>query len=478
MVYNLVDYPNAYYNTQFYEQWELASKHYYMGSQRVASALVHDRYTSLGAGAPNPGAETDLQQSMLCMGLVNGSQYRMETMLEVRDYQDEVSQDDYDALDVSHCQSDPACLCGMDLYWSVGCENHNIMYWYHPDYLGNTEFVTDFNGDAYQSFWYNPWGETLRERDSRVGTWEGPWLFHAQHLDKETDNYYMLHRYYDPLKRLGWLSVDPMSAARPWLTPYNFVQNNPLMLVDPSGLLDGGPGDPNNEFPGQYVGMEAVVTATRLPGPWMNESPQSTTSVNMHLDAPTAEARFNMSTKSAAGAARVMQSDASHAIKMHALTNHMHNGAGAQAYVGFASLALSFAAGPIVGIAAEGLTAPQVFNAVRQVNAAKASTTGFRYMTNAELSAIRSGSGQGFLRGGRPGETFFTKDIYTSGLKAQQRLALPTKPTLRVEFEIINNPTLLRNGTKVRPAFGMPGGGAEFMSTDPIKVRLLNWQPL
>ena len=107
--------------------------------------------------------------------------------------------------------------------------------------------------------------------------------------------------------------------------------------------------------------------------------------------------------------------------------------------------------------------------------AARGSTTGFRYMTQAELQAVQK---TGLLRGGRSGETFLTRDVFKSGLKAQQRLALPTKPTLRVEFEILNNPTLLRNGTKVHPAFGMSGRGAEFMTTSPVRVNLINWQPL
>jgi hypothetical protein len=37
---------------------------------------------------------------------------------------------------------------------------------------------------------------------------------------------------------LRWLSVDPMAKERSWLTPYNFVQNNPLSRVDPTGALD------------------------------------------------------------------------------------------------------------------------------------------------------------------------------------------------------------------------------------------------
>jgi len=96
-------------------------------------------------------------------------------------------------------------------------------------------------------------------------------------------------------------------------------------------------------------------------------------------------------------------------------------------------------------------------------------------MTQGELQAVQK---TGLLRGGRAGETFFTKDLYKSAASAQQRLALPSAPTLRVEFQILNNPTLLRNGTKVQSAFGMLGRGAEFMTLDPVKVRLINWQPL
>jgi len=35
-----------------------------------------------------------------------------------------------------------------------------------------------------------------------------------------------------------WLRVDPMSDERPSLSPYNYCQWNPVMLVDPTGMLD------------------------------------------------------------------------------------------------------------------------------------------------------------------------------------------------------------------------------------------------
>ena len=35
------------------------------------------------------------------------------------------------------------------------------------------------------------------------------------------------------------MSVDPLAQLRTWLSPYNFVQNNPAMRIDPTGALDG-----------------------------------------------------------------------------------------------------------------------------------------------------------------------------------------------------------------------------------------------
>jgi len=44
-------------------------------------------------------------------------------------------------------------------------------------------------------------------------------------------------RWYMP--ELGrWNAVDPMASARNWVSPYNYVQNNPLSRIDPTGLVD------------------------------------------------------------------------------------------------------------------------------------------------------------------------------------------------------------------------------------------------
>ncbi|WP_421751043.1 RHS repeat domain-containing protein [Croceimicrobium sp.] len=56
---------------------------------------------------------------------------------------------------------------------------------------------------------------------------------------EQTGNFYYVARYYDP-KISVWLSVDPLASNYPYISPYNFVENNPLKFIDPTGM---GPED-------------------------------------------------------------------------------------------------------------------------------------------------------------------------------------------------------------------------------------------
>ncbi len=63
---------------------------------------------------------------------------------------------------------------------------------------------------------------------------DSPWRFNGKEYDAETGNYYYGARYYDP-KTSIWLSVDPLASERSWVSPYNFVENNPINRIDPDG---------------------------------------------------------------------------------------------------------------------------------------------------------------------------------------------------------------------------------------------------
>jgi len=81
------------------------------------------------------------------------------------------------------------------------------------------------------------------------------------------------------------------------------------------------------------------------------------------------------------------------------------------------------------------------------------------------------------LRGGNPGETFFTDSRFRSAGAAQDRLSLPNKPEVQMEFRIRNTPHMQRNGTRISPSHGGRGGGKEYMTTDPVEVDIINVQP-
>ncbi len=61
-----------------------------------------------------------------------------------------------------------------------------------------------------------------------------PYTFSAKEKDSETNLSYFGARYYTSDLSI-WLSVDPMSAKYPSLSPYVYCANNPIKLVDPNG---------------------------------------------------------------------------------------------------------------------------------------------------------------------------------------------------------------------------------------------------
>jgi RHS repeat-associated protein len=70
-----------------------------------------------------------------------------------------------------------------------------------------------------------------------------PYKFNGKELDEETGLYYYGARYYDPRVSI-WLSVDPLAESYPDCNPYNYCIQNPINVIDPTGMSPEGPGDP------------------------------------------------------------------------------------------------------------------------------------------------------------------------------------------------------------------------------------------
>jgi RHS repeat-associated protein len=107
-----------------------------------------------------------------------------------------------------------------------------VMFWYHPDYLGNVDLVTERDGKTYEFFTYNPWGEEMHQYNANTFGFASPYRFNSKEKDQETGLHYYGARYYSS-KLSVWMSVDPL--AHKTLQPYIFTSNNTLLFIDPDG---------------------------------------------------------------------------------------------------------------------------------------------------------------------------------------------------------------------------------------------------
>ena len=103
------------------------------------------------------------------------------------------------------------------------------IHFYHPNHLGSTEFLTNFEGETIQKCVYMPYGETF----IKIGG--APHLFNGKERDEESGLYYYGARYYDERTSL-FANPDPLWAITPWSSPYCYCLNNPIRFVDRTGL--------------------------------------------------------------------------------------------------------------------------------------------------------------------------------------------------------------------------------------------------
>ena len=134
------------------------------------------------------------------------------------------------------------------------------IYYYHPDHLGTSTALTDFNGKSYQFFLNLPFGETMAQQ---LGSnyYNSPFKFNGKELDEETGFYYYGARYYDP-KISIWLSMDPLAEKFPNFNPYNYVMQNPLNLIDPTGMA---PEEGGGDNPPKQINVIAIASYTNKP---------------------------------------------------------------------------------------------------------------------------------------------------------------------------------------------------------------------
>ena len=235
------------------------TKHIYIGSQRVVSKIGDfDSYGSDPRRIQYAGSETD--------GL--SVDYKVKYTQQLQAIKDNYAtfavpyngEDNNDYVDgKGFCCNDGSLEAAQTRALARAAKNNfqegdtyeKMQFYYHPDHLGSSSYITNLEGEVVQHIEYVPFGEVFVEERNNI--WNTPYLFNAKEFDEETGLYYYGARYYDPRVSL-WISVDPISNFDPRnsenyidgqhnggfynslnLFPYEYCYQNPIRLIDPNG---------------------------------------------------------------------------------------------------------------------------------------------------------------------------------------------------------------------------------------------------
>lgn len=215
------------------------TKHIYIGSQRVVSKIGDfDSYGSDPRRIQYAGSETD--------GL--SVDYKVKYTQQLQVIKDNYAtfavpyngEDNNDYVDgKGFCCNDGSLEAAQTRALARAAKNNfqegdtyeKMQFYYHPDHLGSSSYITNLDGEVVQHIEYVPFGEVFIEERNNI--WNTPYLFNAKEFDEETGLYYYGARYYDPRVSL-WISTDILEEKNYGNSSYAYTYN-PITFIDPIG---------------------------------------------------------------------------------------------------------------------------------------------------------------------------------------------------------------------------------------------------
>jgi len=211
-MHNAMFYPNSYLN---FNSNGYYTKHYYNGMERIASRLG-DQNLSINVNDPELHDRKEWQDSLIRKQITEITGYEFLPVGEEQTLDDPKPVFELPQIGLNNL-----------------IPNTSSIYYYHPNHLGSTCYVTDENASVVQGFLYAPFGEITNEYNISFGSSVLPkYSFNAKELDEETGMYYYEARYMAPPV---FISRDPLFEKYPTFSPYAYCANNPVKYVDPDG---------------------------------------------------------------------------------------------------------------------------------------------------------------------------------------------------------------------------------------------------
>ena len=214
------------------------TKHIYIGSQRIVSKIGD--FASYGsdprriqyAGSETDGLSVNYKQKYSAQQQVIKDNYAIfEVPYNGTDNNDYVDGQGF-CCDDGSPEAAQARALALENNFQDPDAYEKLQFYYHPDHLGSSSYITNLDGEVVQHIEYVPFGEVFIEERNSI--WNTPYLFNAKEFDEETGLYYYGARYYDPRLSL-WISTDALKEKTPNVSPYIYTDNNPIIYIDPDG---------------------------------------------------------------------------------------------------------------------------------------------------------------------------------------------------------------------------------------------------
>ena len=214
------------------------TKHIYIGSQRIVSKIGD--FASYGsdprriqyAGSETDGLSVNYKQKYSAQQQVIKDNYTIfEVPYNGTDNNDYVDGQGF-CCDDGSPEAAQARALALENNFQDPDAYEKLQFYYHPDHLGSSSYITNLDGEVVQHIEYVPFGEVFMEERNNI--WNTPYLFNAKEFDEETGLYYYGARYYDSRLSL-WISTDPLQEKYVNITSYCYTYNNPVIFIDPDG---------------------------------------------------------------------------------------------------------------------------------------------------------------------------------------------------------------------------------------------------
>lgn len=215
------------------------TKHYYAGSERVATAIGNGRWISEYPYTLPEGSHDNYIVSHTLSPLLDPyplGNASFDTLAFNVDINNQL------CVNLKYC-ADPFTLERIKLegvkslqetmtHYAENQSGSEPMYYYHGDHLGSASWITEQSGKPIQYIHYLPYGEILANQ-TPYG-YDERFKFIDKERDEESGYDYFGERYfYSTFSH--WLSVDPMSDTYPNISPYAYCGWNPIKYIDPDG---------------------------------------------------------------------------------------------------------------------------------------------------------------------------------------------------------------------------------------------------